>query len=380
METSRSTANPSGSPEGWGATKSPSRAEALRAIRARDARQDGRFVYGVTTTGVYCRPSCRSRPARSEHIAIFAGAADAQSAGFRACKRCYGMTAGRAAVARALRILRESPELGTTELRLGELARRVGLSPFHLQRLFRQEHGMSPSELGRALRDRRWRHQLQTAPSVTHALVEAGFSSTSRAHDSSELGATPSEYRRGMPRGEIRYAFVTTPFGRALVARTLRGICHLGLAGSDEADGALLRELAREYPRAQLFHDERELRPVVRTLLSAMKGSEGAARLPLDIAGTVFQRRVWRALTRIPRGETRTYGQIAKSLQLPRAARAVASACARNRVAILVPCHRVVRGDGGLGGYRWGLARKSRILVAEHRDSPKPRASRKTRR
>jgi AraC family transcriptional regulator of adaptative response/methylated-DNA-[protein]-cysteine methyltransferase len=353
-----------------------SRADALRAIRSRDARQDGRFVYGVTTTGVYCRPSCRSRPARAEHIALFAGAADAESAGFRACKRCFGTTAGRTAVTRALRILRESEGA----LRLGELARRVGLSPFHLQRLFRQEHGVSPSELARALRDRRWRHELQTAPSVTHALVEAGFSSTSRAHDSSELGATPSEYRRGMPRGDIRYAFVSTPFGRALVARTLRGICHLGLAASEEADGALLRELAREYPRAQLIEDERELRGVVRALLSAMEGSEGAARLPLDVAGTVFQRRVWRALTRIPRGETRTYGQIAESLHLPSGARAVAGACAKNRVAILVPCHRVVRSDGGLGGYRWGLPRKSRLLAAEHRDSLKPRASRRTRR
>jgi AraC family transcriptional regulator of adaptative response/methylated-DNA-[protein]-cysteine methyltransferase len=348
----------------------------LRAIRARDARQDGRFVYGVTTTGVYCRPSCRSRPARAEHIVLFSGATDAEGAGFRACKRCFRATVGSMAVAHALRIIRESDG----ELRLSELARRVGLSPFHLQRLFRQEHGVSPSELARALRDRRWRRELKTGPSVTHALVEAGFSSTSRAHESSELGATPSEYRRGMPRGEIRYSFVTTPFGRALVGCTSRGICHLGLASTEAADETLLRELAREYPRARLLRGERELRGVVAALLSAMKGSEGATQLPLDIAGTVFQRRVWRALTQIPRGETRTYGQIAESLQLPSAARAVAGACAKNRVAILVPCHRVVRGDGGLGGYRWGLRRKAGILAAEHRDSLKPRASRRTRR
>jgi AraC family transcriptional regulator of adaptative response/methylated-DNA-[protein]-cysteine methyltransferase len=308
-------------------------------------------------------------------MVIFPSAAEAEHAGFRACKRCMGTNPGRLAIARALSIL-QAPA-GSSDVRLKALGEQVGMSPSHLQRLFRRQLGVSPSEYTRALRDRHWRRELRGGPSVTRALVEAGFSSTSRAHESSELGATPSAYRRGTPRQEISYALANTPLGRALVASSRRGLCHVSLGGSDEE---LRHRLSCEYPEAELLPSEGALRETVRQLLSAMRGSEGAVKLPLDVAGTIFQQRVWRALRRIPRGETRSYQQIAQELKAPRAARAVANACARNKVAVLVPCHRAVRKDGGLGGYRWGVQRKARLLAAEKRNSSRARASSKARR
>jgi AraC family transcriptional regulator of adaptative response/methylated-DNA-[protein]-cysteine methyltransferase len=336
------------------------RATALRAIRAHDARQTGRFVYGVQTTGVYCQPWCRSRPARSENIRLFATPAEAEQAGFRACKRCTGAGRTDAALERAHALLAAgAPEAA---MRLKQLASEVGLSPSHLQRLFRRRFGVSPQELTRARRDQAWRRELRRGRDVTSAMIEAGFASTSRAHQSSELGVTPSDYRKGAAGGAITYALARSPLGRMLVACSERGLCQLAFG---ESDAALSDQLRREYPKAALRRDDRGMRAAVRGVTAAISRFEGAGAIPLDLAGTVFQQRVWRALRSIPRGKTRTYRQIAADLGDVRAARAVAGACARNPIAVLIPCHRVVRGDGGLGGYRWGLQRKASILSAE---------------
>jgi AraC family transcriptional regulator of adaptative response/methylated-DNA-[protein]-cysteine methyltransferase len=336
------------------------RARALRAIQTRDARQAGRFVYGVKTTGIFCHPWCPARRALPENIDLFATPLEAERAGFRACKRCFERAASNPAVERARAVIAARAVDGG--VRLDDLAGIVGLSQFHLQRLFRKRFGVSPKEYAQALRDQAWRRGLRRGNSVTEAMLDAGFSSTSRAHHASQLGVTPSLYRRGAPGETISYAIATSPLGRMLVACSPRGICRVAFGDGDTPLGRLL---ADEYPKAVLLRDEAGLRTVVHEVIAAMRGSEGATTLPLDVAGTVFQQRVWRALREIPRGATRTYGQIAAALKRPKAARAVANACARNRIAIVIPCHRVVRGDGGLGGYRWGVKRKAKLLQAE---------------
>jgi AraC family transcriptional regulator of adaptative response/methylated-DNA-[protein]-cysteine methyltransferase len=336
------------------------RAEALRAIRTRDVRQVGRFVYGVKTTGIFCEPWCASRRALPQNVVLFATPLDAQRAGFQACKRCIARHTSNPAVERVRDMVSARAVEGG--VRLEELADAVGLSPFHLQRLFRKRFGVSPKEYAQALRDKAWRRGLRGGASVTRAMLDAGFSSTSRAHHSSQLGVTPSVYRRGAPNETLSYTLTSSPLGRLLVASSTRGICRVALGNRD---AALRRQLADEYPKATLVRDDAGLRTVVNEVIAATRGSEGATALPLDVAGTVFQQRVWRALRQIPRGETRTYGQIAAAVKRPKAARAVANACARNRIAVVIPCHRVVRGDGGLGGYRWGVKRKAQLLDAE---------------
>ncbi|MBL8978338.1 MAG: bifunctional DNA-binding transcriptional regulator/O6-methylguanine-DNA methyltransferase Ada [Gemmatimonadetes bacterium] len=340
---------------------------AWRAVTARDRAWDGRFVYGVRTTGIYCRPSCPSRRALRENMSFYPTAEAARGAGFRACKRCRPDTAaeaGNPAVARARDWLdRHAGE----RVSLAHLATVSGVSAWHLQRTFKREVGLSPREYAAALRADRLRAALRAEPSVSRAVYEAGFGSSSRVYEGAHrlLGMTPGRYREGGKGMELRYTIVPSPHGRLLVAATDRGVAAVLLG---ESDAALTRDLARQFPeaeRARVDTGDEWLRELVRGVAAEVARPGSGGGLPLDLHGTAFQWKVWRALTTIPAGETRTYTELARSVGRPRAVRAVASACAANRVAVLVPCHRVVRSDGSLGGYRWGLERKARLLARE---------------
>lgn len=335
--------------------------DAWQAILERDARHDGRFVYGVRTTGVACRPSCPSRRPLRANVEIFATLDDARRAGYRPCARCGAVPARESpALRRALAHLDRHLEERVT---LAALAREVGLSPYHLQRTFTRALGVSP----RAYQERRrldgFKRRVRRGEAVGAATYGAGFGSSRALYESarSGLGMTPGSYRSG-GRGEvIRFTVLRAEPGLLLVAATDRGVCAVEL-GDDEA--GLAGSLAREFPNASVERDDRALQDMACQVLDVL-GGDGLARLPLDLRGTAFQLRVWRALQDIPRGETRSYAAVAARIGSPGASRAVAQACASNRVALLVPCHRVVRADGDPGGYRWGAARKRRILAAE---------------
>lgn len=351
-------------PDSW----TPDRA--WDAVASRDSKAAGAFVYAVRSTGVYCRPGCPSRRPRRENTLFFATPDDAKLAGYRACLRCRPDRTGRPArdpidEARELVLAREEP------MTLVELGQAVGLSPAHLQRRFKQRFGLSPRELAASAREARFRSLLkQEGATVSRATYDAGFGSSSRVYERSAatLGMTPARYARGAPGLAIRYTIVASPLGRLLVAATDRGICAVSLG---QSEAALARDLQREFPKATLTRvDEGDdwlaaLVDRVGRAVAAETPYPGGPELPLDLAGTVFQRRVWKALLEIPAGETRTYGQIARRLGEPNATRAVARACATNRLAVVVPCHRVIRGDGSLGGYRWGLPAKEALLARE---------------
>ena len=308
------------------------------------------FVYAVSTTGVFCRPDCGSRRPLRRHVRFFDRPADALREGYRACKRC----GPDARIARLCAYLREH---AAEPLRLLDLARRAGLSPSHLQRVFTRATGVSPRAFVKACRLRRFRTELRRG-SVLDALGQAGFASTSRAHGA--LGMTPRAYRREGAGEEIRYASAPSPLGRLVVAATSRGICAVNLGGG-------VAELRREFPRARLRRDEGTLHDALRALLAYVDGRQPRLDLPMDVRATAFQARVWEALRAVPYGRTTTYAALARALGLPRAARAVARAVASNRLALLIPCHRVVRSDGGVGGFRWGTSRKRRLLQGERR-------------
>jgi AraC family transcriptional regulator, regulatory protein of adaptative response / methylated-DNA-[protein]-cysteine methyltransferase len=338
-------------------------ADAWRAVLARDGSLDGSFVYAVRTTGVYCRPSCPSRRPRRENVAFFTSAAEAERSGFRSCERCgpsSRLGESERAVLRARALIDSRPD---ERLTLPELARRVGMSPFHLQRMFRRWVGLSPRAYQDARRLARFKEQVRGGESIGSATYGAGYGSSRGLYQSARagLGMTPSSYRRGGEGESIRYSTLATPLGRLLVAGTRRGVCAVTLG---ESDPELERHLAAEFPRAVLQRDDPGVRRWVRAVARQIDGG-AAARLPLDLRGTAFQLRVWKALQDIPRGETRSYGTVAAALGQPSAARAVARACATNRLALVVPCHRVVRSGGDLGGYRWGVQRKRRILAME---------------
>ena len=333
------------------------------AVLDRDAAADGRFVYAVSSTGIYCRPSCPSRRPNRRNVRFFATPDDAEARGFRACRRCHPRDPETDQVRRvrtAQRYLDEHLDETVTLERLGEA---VGLSPYHLQRTFKRVTGVSPRAWTGARRMERMKTQLKNGTSVSRATYDAGYSSPSRAYDESRarLGMTPGAYRHGGRGVAIRFTTVDTALGAVIVAATERGVCFVAL-GDDP--GALESELRREYPAAQVTRDDDELRSWAGAVVARLAGDE-ADRLPLDVPGTEFQWRVWEALQRIPRGETRTYAEVARELGQPSAARAVARACATNQVSLVIPCHRVVRGDGGLGGYRWGVDRKRELLAAE---------------
>lgn len=341
------------------------------AVQRRDATADGRFFYAVKTTGVYCRPSCAARPARPENVAFFDDRAAAERAGFRACLRCKPeqppAAERRAALVAELcrhieASLEDSPDAPPS---LAELAAHAGLSPFYAHRLFKAATGLTPKAYAAAHRRQRLRRALDDRPSVTDAIYDAGFGSSARFYEQSTqlLGMTPTQYRTGAADLPIRFAIAECSLGALLVAATARGVCAILLGDDPEA---LARDLEQRFPRAQLLGADAEFEQLVARIIALVEAPAAAtAELPLDIRGTAFQQRVWRALTRIPAGTTATYAQIAAAIGAPRSTRAVAAACAANALAVAIPCHRVVRSDGNLSGYRWGVERKRALLDRE---------------
>jgi AraC family transcriptional regulator, regulatory protein of adaptative response / methylated-DNA-[protein]-cysteine methyltransferase len=335
------------------------------AIEARDARADGQFFYGVRTTGVFCRPSCASRLPRRENVEFFADADAARAAGYRECKRCRpgGLPRELEIVRRACAALDADPQ---ERLTLAQLSEAVHLSPFHLQRLFKRVLGVSPRQYQAARRGAVLRDALAQGTDVTRASADAGFNSSSRLYESvaGELGMAPSAFRRKGAGLTIRYASAATPLGRVLVAATDKGICRIAFGDNADELGA---NLSADFANARCVEDAAALAPFVAQIDAYLHGRREQIELPLDIAATAFQQRVWDALQHIPYGEMRSYSQIAETLGAPRAVRAVASACASNPVALAIPCHRVVQKGGALAGYRWGLARKAALIDAEAR-------------
>lgn len=336
---------------------------AWKQVLARDPQ--ARFFYGVTTTGVFCRPSCSSRRPLRGNVRFFRSAGEARAAGFRPCQRCCPTTTP--AEGGILERVRAQIERHLDRpVRLKELGRVAGLSPFTVQRLFKRDMGVSPLQYQRALRAGKLRAALKKGEQVTDAIYTAGFGSSSRAYEGSQLGMTPARFAQGGRGERISYASARSPFGWMVVGATERGLCWLSLAGTKVEAEATLRG---EFPAAALRRDPALSRLVDAALQSVRDGSDlsqsRAVVERLDLRGTVFQLRVWQALRQIPRGETRTYSQLAREMGDPKATRAVARACATNRVALLVPCHRVVGASGSLTGYRWGVERKRQLLEAE---------------
>jgi AraC family transcriptional regulator of adaptative response/methylated-DNA-[protein]-cysteine methyltransferase len=340
---------------------------AWRAVTARDARWDKRFVYAVASTRVYCRPSCPARRPLRRNVSFFAAPADAEANGFRPCRRCRPQTSDPTGAERAVTRARAYLErrLETT-VTLEELGRAAGMSPFHLQRMFKKLTGLSPKAYVLARRSERLKAGLRKGDRVMDATFEAGWGSASRAYDSAKLGMTPGAYGRGGEGMRICFALTDTPLGRLLVAATTRGVCAVMLG---ETERELERELHKEYPRAEVLRGDTRLAEWVSSIVASLAGRNDAVLVPLDLPGTAFQWKVWGALRQIPAGATRSYREVAAAIGRPTAARAVGRACASNHAAIAIPCHRVVREDGGLGGYRWGLERKRKLLAAERRSS-----------
>lgn len=340
------------------------------AVVSRDASQDGRFFYAVRTTGVYCRPSCPSRRPLRSNVSFFANADSAEQDGYRPCRRCRPRerpTSAETVVASARAYLEAHPDRATT---LCELASVAGMSPHHLQRTFKRVVGVSPKQYSAALRADRLKTHLRTGGTVSRASFDAGYGASSRAYQdaAARLGMTPAAYRRGGEGVLVRFATQPVSLGWLLVAATSRGVCAAFIG---DADAALERALEEEFPAAERRrvdltapgHDD--LREWLEAVAARVAGRLDAPEVPTEVSGTPLQERVWNALREIPLGETRTYAEVARAVGVPRAVRAVASACARNRVALVVPCHRVLRGDGGLGGYRWGMERKRELLASE---------------
>lgn len=334
-----------------------------KAVQARNRSLDGAFVYGVGSTGIYCRPSCPSKRPRADRVRFFADPAAAEKAGFRACRRCRpespNADPARLAVEKAVRALEESEVMPT----LADLSEVAGMSPHHLQRVFKRFLGVSPREYADAVKNRRLKSALESGEAVAAATYDAGFGSSSRVYENAaaRFGMSPASYAKGGRGADVAFAVSPSPFGRLLVAATEKGVAAI-LLGDD--DKTLERDLRRRLPEAAIRRDDGRLKDRVKAVLAALAG-RGDTSLPLDVRATAFQWQVWRRLAQIPRGETRHYDQIASDIGKPGAARAVASACAANPVAVVIPCHRVTPRAGGVGGYRWGPERKKAILAAE---------------
>jgi AraC family transcriptional regulator, regulatory protein of adaptative response / methylated-DNA-[protein]-cysteine methyltransferase len=342
-------------------------AERLDAVARRDPAADGFFFYSVRTTGVYCRPSCPSRGARRENVAFHATAVAAERAGFRPCKRCRpnepALADRRAsAIARACRLIEEADEIPS----LAALAKAAGLSRFHFHRLFKAETGVTPKAYADAHRARRMAGELARSGTVTEAIYGAGFNSSGRFYATStdRLGMTPTAFRSGGHGTTIRFAVGESSLGSILVAATEKGVCAISIG--DDPD-LLIRDLEDRFPKAQLLGGDEAFEALVAKVVGFVEAPRRGFDLPLDIRGTAFQERVWQALRDIPPGETRTYAAIAERIGRPQAVRAVAQACASNQLAVAIPCHRVVRSDGSLSGYRWGVERKRCLLEREAR-------------
>jgi AraC family transcriptional regulator, regulatory protein of adaptative response / methylated-DNA-[protein]-cysteine methyltransferase len=323
---------------------------------------DADFFYAVATTGVFCRPGCASRRPLAENVRFFANADAARAAGFRPCKRCRPDAAPSIPLDTIRRHLESHVDRAVP---LAELGRVAGLSPFTVQRLFKKELGVSPLAYQRALRSGRLRSQLKQGGTVTEAIYEAGFGSSSRAYEGAQLGMTPARFVQGGKGEQIAYAAAQSEFGWVIVGATARGLCWLALASTRAEAEASLRE---EFPLATLNEDltlAGFVAGAIDTVVGETRGQAAGSQLALDLRGTAFQLRVWQALRDIPRGETRTYSQLARDMGIPKSTRAVARACALNRVSLVVPCHRVVGVSGSLTGYRWGVERKGKLLAAE---------------
>ncbi|MBL8520531.1 MAG: bifunctional DNA-binding transcriptional regulator/O6-methylguanine-DNA methyltransferase Ada [Betaproteobacteria bacterium] len=338
-----------------------------RAVLARDASQDGRFYFAVKTTGVVCRPSCPSRTAKRGNVTFFESLPAALAAGFRACRRCKPEGASQSDTD-AARIRKACDLLSSAEARvpLDALAAAVCLSAYHFHRLFKSVTGVTPRQYQAEVRAGRVRAGLATPSSVTAALFDAGFGSAARFYDAAPavLGMRPVAFKRGGQGETIQYAVASSTLGQVMVAMTGKGICSIEFGAGE---GALKDRLAGRFPHATLQAADAGAQALVQRVVAAIESPESAASLPLDIRGTAFQHRVWRELTTLRRGETVSYAELARRIGQPGAARAVASACAQNGIAVLVPCHRVVRADGALSGYRWGVERKRELLDREQR-------------
>ena len=335
------------------------------AVVARDHGADGRFFYSVRTTGVYCRPSCAARPARPENVEFHATAADAQRAGFRPCRRCkpdqLGLAAQQAAkVADACRFIERSDRAPT----MTALAAHAGMSAFHFHRVFKKLTGLTPAAYGRAQRAQRVRRELEAGGTVTDAIYGAGYGSGSRFYEQAHdlLGMTPSRFRAGGADTEIRFAVGECSLGSILVACSERGVCAISIGDEPQA---LARELQDRFPNARLIGGDGAFEQLVARVVGFVEAPGLGLDLPLDVRGTAFQQRVWQALRDIPAGRTVSYAELAHRIGMPKSVRAVAQACGANALAVVIPCHRVVRSDGAPAGYRWGVERKRALLERE---------------
>jgi AraC family transcriptional regulator, regulatory protein of adaptative response / methylated-DNA-[protein]-cysteine methyltransferase len=350
------------------AAKMPTEVVMRQAVTFRDTQFDGTFVYGVVTTGVYCRPSCASRPAKQKNMRFFSDPTSAERAGLRACKRCKPRALHDRTV-QLMQALARYVEIHAEEsLSLQKLSVQAHLSPAHLQRTFKAVLGISPKAFHDAARLRLLKDALKAGKSVLESITEAGFQSTSRIYGNAmrNLGMTPSTYRAGGEGETIAYAYRNTALGALVMAATGRGVCFAQFGASEMA---LTEQLRKEFPKAELTVSSMTHSPELDAWIHAFEahidGTAPRPELPLDLRGTAFQVRVWKFLLGVPEGGVVSYGEVANGIGAPKAVRAAASACAANRIAVLVPCHRVLRGDGGLGGYRWGLDRKRALIDAE---------------
>ena len=336
-----------------------------RAILDRDHHADGTFWYSVRTTGVYCRPSCGARVARPENIQFHKTIEDARRAGFRACKRCKPdgpepSEVSTAMIAKLCRAIEQSEGRPS----LAKLAKFSGVSVSHLQRTFKAATGLTPSGYAAAHRSRRIRKTLSQTQSVTDAIYEAGFNSNSRFYERTDdvLGMTPANFRNGGANTTIHFAIGECSLGSILVAKSGRGVCAILIGGDPQQ---LARDLQDQFPKAEIIGNDRGFEDLVAKVVGLVETPANLIDLPLDIRGTVFQQRVWKALQQIPVGSTASYTEIAKVIGMPKAVRAVAQACGANTIALAIPCHRVIRTDGELSGYRWGVERKRALLDRE---------------
>ncbi|MDB6061883.1 MAG: O-6-methylguanine methyltransferase [Verrucomicrobiaceae bacterium] len=342
------------------------------ALVARDKNIDGTFFYSVKTTGVYCRPSCSARLARPENISFHNSCAEAERAGFRPCKRCQPNTQAlheknAALVANACRFIETSEDSPS----LADLAERANLSTYHFHRMFKQVTGLTPKQYTNAHRNNRVRAQLTEGSSVTDAIIGAGYNSNSRFYEKSNavLGMTPTRYREGGQKIDIHFAVGECSLGAILVAQSAQGICAILL---DDDPQVLVRDLQDRFPHASLIGGDKNFEKLIATVIGFVEAPALGLELPLDVRGTAFQQRVWQALREIPAGQTASYTDIANRIGSPKAVRAVAGACAANAIAVAIPCHRVVRNDGGISGYRWGVERKRTLLEKESRNRETP--------
>ncbi len=335
-----------------------------RAVQVGDARFDGAFVFGVKTTGIFCRPSCSARKPKRENVVFYSAIEGAELDGFRACLRCKPKVEN-VLDPQVEMVLRACEMIETEEqLSLDDLSDELGMSPSYFQRTFKEIVGISPKKYGEMKRLERFKNEIKDGSDVVTAMYEAGYGSSSRLYEkaSENLGMTPATYKKGGKGMNINYIITDCELGKLMVARTPRGICSVTFGDNDKE---LHEGLYQEFPNAEITEDDENLGSAVDAIIKYLGGKNRRLVLPLDLQATAFQMQVWDFLRRIPYGETRSYGEVAAELGDKKKARAVARACATNRVAVVIPCHRVVAGDGGLSGYRWGPERKKKLLEKE---------------